>query len=136
MVALGDNVDTLAIGDRVAIEPGLPCRRCAWCRRGEYNLCPGMRFLATPPVHGALCRYMTHDADFCHRLPTSLTLEQGAMCEPLSVGVYACERAGLRPGQSLVVFGAGPIGLVSMLAARAFGAGFVAVTDISEVGIR
>lgn len=135
VTALGPGIESLVVGDRVALEPGLPCRRCSLCLSGQYNLCARMRFFATPPVDGALALFLNHDADFCHRLPDALSLEQGALCEPLSVGVYACERAGLRPGQAVAVLGAGPIGLISMLTARAFGARYVAITDVSEVGL-
>ena len=129
--ALGEGVTELRVGDRVAIEPGVPCRRCELCKRGTYNLCPDVVFCATPPVHGNLCRYYRHAADFCHRLPDSVSLEEGALMEPLSVGVHACRRAGVQAGHRVLVCGAGPIGLVSLLAARAMGAVEVVVTDIS-----
>jgi len=64
---LGKNVTNLQVGDRVAIEPGVPCRYCDFCKSGKYNLCNDVQFCATPPVHGNLCRYYTHAADFCYK---------------------------------------------------------------------
>ena len=129
--ALGEGVTELSVGDRVAIEPGVPCRRCDLCKGGTYNLCPDVIFCATPPVHGNLCRYYQHAADFCHKLPEGVSLEEGALMEPLSVGLHACRRAGVTAGHRVLVCGAGPIGLVSLLAARAMGATEVVLTDIS-----
>lgn len=72
VAALGSAVTSLKVGDRVALEPGLPCRVCEMCRTGKYNLCPDVEFLATPPFDGALARFILHEADFCFvRLPLS-----------------------------------------------------------------
>ncbi|XP_050717224.1 sorbitol dehydrogenase-like isoform X2 [Eriocheir sinensis] len=128
----GSNVKTLKPGDRVAIEPGVPCRVCDFCKSGKYNLCPDVVFCATPPDDGNLCRYFAHAADFCFKLPDHVTLEEGAILEPLSVGVHACRRAGVTLGSSVLVCGAGPIGLVSLLSAKAMGASKVCITDIDE----
>eukprot|EP00752_Nemacystus_decipiens_P001576 g1537.t1 len=129
---IGSAVRNLACGDRVALEPGVPCRICEHCKTGRYNLCERMEFHATPPVHGSLARFVTHPSDFCFRLPAGMTLEEGAMCEPVSVGVHACRRAGVAPGQKVAILGAGPIGLVSMMVAKAFGAAELVVTDVSD----
>ena len=83
---IGKNVKHLQPGDRVAIEPGVACRMCDYCKNGKYNLCPEMKFCATPPYHGNLCRYYAQDADFCFKLPDNVSLEEGALMEPLSVG--------------------------------------------------
>nr|XP_045621116.1 sorbitol dehydrogenase-like isoform X1 [Procambarus clarkii] len=128
----GKNVTTLKLGDRVAVEPGVPCRICEFCKKGRYNLCPDVYFCATPPDNGNLCRYYTHAADFCHKLPDHVTLEEGALLEPLSVGIHACERAGVTLGSCVLICGAGPIGLVNLLAAKAMGATNVCITDIAE----
>ena len=128
----GKNVKHLKPGDRVAIEPGVPCRRCDYCKEGRYNLCPDIQFCATPPVHGNLCRYYKQAADFCFKLPDHMSLEEGALMEPLAVGVHACQRAGVALGKTALVCGAGPIGLVNLLTAKAMGASEVVVTDISE----
>jgi L-iditol 2-dehydrogenase len=119
---VGPDVTSLKEGDNVAIEPGVPCRSCSYCLRGRYNLCPDMKFFATPPVDGSLALYINHPADFCFKLPPTLSLDEGAFCEPLSVGVHACNRAGVSFGKTVLVLGCGPIGLVTILVAKAYGA--------------
>jgi L-iditol 2-dehydrogenase len=109
-------------GQRVAMEPGIPCRRCALCKSGRYNLCRDVVFMSAPPVNGTFAEYAAVAADFAHPLPDSVDDESGAFVEPVSVGVQACTRAGLRAAATVAVIGAGPIGLVTMLVARAFGA--------------
>jgi L-iditol 2-dehydrogenase len=130
VAAVGPGVTHLRPGDRVALEPGVPCRRCDACTAGRYNLCPDVRFMATPPVDGALARYVVHAADFCYRLPDHVPLDTGALLEPLSVGLHACRRGGVGPGSRVLVLGAGPIGLVTLLAARAAGATTVVIADL------
>jgi L-iditol 2-dehydrogenase len=127
---VGANVTHLRPGDRVAIEPGVPCRVCAFCKSGRYNLCPDVRFMATPPIDGSFARYVAHAADFCFRLPDHVSFDEGAMLEPLSVGLHACRRGGVGPGSRVLVMGAGPIGLMALLAARAAGATTVVVADL------
>ena len=129
---LGPEVTGLKPGDRVAIEPGVPCRRCPACKSGRYNLCPDVRFMATPPIDGALARYVVHPADFCYRLPDHVSLDGGATLEPLSVGVHACRRGGVGTGSRVLVMGAGPVGLACLLAARAAGAAAVGVADLRQ----
>uniref|UniRef100_A0A6A7FTV7 Sorbitol dehydrogenase n=2 Tax=Hirondellea gigas TaxID=1518452 RepID=A0A6A7FTV7_9CRUS len=131
VVKCGSKVTNLKTGDRVAIEPGVPCRRCKFCKGGRYNLCHDIYFCATPPDDGNLCQYYTHAADFCYKLPDHVTLEEAALLEPLSVGVHATRRAGVTLGSRVLICGAGPIGLVSMMAARSFGATDICITDIS-----
>ena len=132
VVEVGAGVTAFQVGDRVAIEPGVPCRTCAFCKCGRYNLCADVRFLATPPIDGSMAGFMVHAADFCYRLPDHVQLEEAAMLEPLSVGVHACRRGGVGIGSKVLVTGAGPIGLTSLLAAHAAGADYVAVTDLVE----
>ncbi|KAG9293863.1 hypothetical protein G9A89_019201 [Geosiphon pyriformis] len=131
---IGDNVSGLQIGDQVAIEPGVPCYKCDLCKRGEYNLCLDMKFAATPPIDGTLCQYYCAPADFCVKLPPNFPLgvEGGALIEPLSVGIHACARAELKSGQSVIIFGAGPIGLLCGAVAKASGAIKVTIIDISQ----
>ncbi|MGW8374601.1 NAD(P)-dependent alcohol dehydrogenase [Streptomyces sp. ODS28] len=131
VVALGEGVRERHEGQRVSVEPGHPCGRCAQCRAGRYNLCPDVSFYATPPVDGALCGYVAVDADFAHPVPEALSTEDAALLEPLSVGVWACRKARIAPGARVLVTGAGPIGLVALQAARAFGASEVVVTDVA-----
>jgi len=132
VVEVGKNVKHLKPGDRVAIEPGEGCRKCNYCKEGRYNLCLDMAFCATPPYDGNLARYYVHAADFCFKLPDHVSLEEGALLEPLSVGVHACKRGGVGVGSVVLVLGAGPIGLVTLLSAKAFGASKVIITDIVE----
>jgi len=130
VVAVGDRVTDLAPGDRVALEPGVPCGRCAHCRRGEYNRCPDVTFMATPPDDGALAEYVAWPADFAYRLPDGVSTLAGALCEPLGVGVHAARRGEVGVGDSVLVTGAGPIGLLAADAARAAGATEVFVADV------
>jgi len=127
---IGSQVEGFSLGDKVALEPGIPCRICAICKVGKYNLCQNVHFLATPPIDGALERYIVHPADFCYRLPNSISLDEGAMMEPLSVGIHASTRAKITMGNRVLIMGAGPIGLATLLAAKAAGAGFIAVVDL------
>ena len=129
VAAVGESVDDLAPGDRVAIEPGVPCRRCDHCKRGEYHLCPDVTFMGTPPIDGAFAEYVAWPADFAYDLPESVSLREGALCEPLSVGIHACRRGDVGPGDTVCITGAGPIGLVMMEVARAVGASDVVVAD-------
>ncbi|KDP22337.1 hypothetical protein JCGZ_26168 [Jatropha curcas] len=129
---VGSEVKHLVRGDRVALEPGISCWRCNLCKEGRYNLCPEMKFFATPPVHGSLANQVVHPADLCFKLPDNVSLEEGAMCEPLSVGVHACRRANVGPETNVLIMGAGPIGLVTLLAARAFGVPRIIVVDVDD----
>jgi L-iditol 2-dehydrogenase len=130
---LGEGVTGLKVGDRVALEPGVPCGACAHCKTGRYNLCPGMRFWATPPYDGCLATFAVLSAANCFLLPDALSFEDGACLEPFSVGVHACRRAGVTVASRVLIMGSGPIGIVCLLAAKAFGAKFVTVADV-EVG--
>ncbi|RCW40990.1 L-iditol 2-dehydrogenase [Halopolyspora algeriensis] len=130
VVARGARVTRLEPGQRVSLEPGVPCFTCSQCRAGRYNLCPGMRFFATPPVDGAFCEYVTLHEEFAHPVPETLSDEAAALCEPLSVGVWACRKARVGPASRVLVTGAGPIGLVAAQTARAFGAREVLVSDV------
>jgi L-iditol 2-dehydrogenase len=130
IVAVGEGVGQERVGQRVTIEPGIPCRVCRECRRGYYNLCQNVRFFGTPPVDGAFTNFVTVPEDFAYALPDNMSFEEGALIEPLSVGVWSCRKAGLRGGDRVLVTGAGPIGIVSMKVAIALGAAEVIVTDI------
>nr|XP_023874278.1 sorbitol dehydrogenase-like isoform X2 [Quercus suber] len=129
---VGSEVKKLVPGDRVALEPGNSCWRCNLCKEGRYNLCPEMKFLGAPPVHGSLANKVVHPADLCFKLPDNVSLEEGAMCEPLSVRIHACRRANIGPETNVLVMGAGPKGLVTMLAARAFGAPRIVIVDVDD----
>ncbi|KAI0269107.1 xylitol dehydrogenase [Gloeopeniophorella convolvens] len=130
---VGASVKTVKPGDRVAMEPGVSCRRCEACRTGRYQLCPDMAFAATPPYDGTLTRYYRLPEDLVYALPENLTLEDGAMMEPLSVGVHSVfTLAKLQPAQSIVVFGCGPVGLLCMAVAKALGAARIIAVDIVD----
>ncbi|KAJ8029354.1 Sorbitol dehydrogenase [Holothuria leucospilota] len=130
--AVGTEVKHLKVGDRVSIEPGIPCRKCKLCKRGRYNLCPDSVVISVPPVDGLLRRYHCHPADFCFKLPDNVSSDEGALMEPLSVAIHACRRAGLSLGDKVLVLGAGPIGLLTLLTSNAMGAAKVAITDIHD----
>jgi L-iditol 2-dehydrogenase len=132
VIAVHPSVRNLKPGDRVAVEPNIPCHACEPCLTGRYNGCPNVRFLSTPPVPGLLRRYVNHPAVWCHELPNELTYEDGAMLEPLSVALAAIERSGIRLGDAVLVCGAGPIGLVTALCCRAAGCEPLVITDIDE----
>jgi L-iditol 2-dehydrogenase len=129
ITAVGDQVDPTRVGQRVAVEPQHPCRRCKQCTAGRYNLCPHLEFYATPPVDGAFCRYVTIDAEFAHPVPDSMSDEAAALLEPLSVAVTTMRKAHVAPGTSVLIAGAGPIGVICAQTARAFGAARVVVSD-------
>jgi D-arabinose 1-dehydrogenase-like Zn-dependent alcohol dehydrogenase len=86
VAAVGAEVTRHSVGDRVALEPGVPCGPCRECRAGRYNLCPDVRFFATPPVDGAFANYVTIHEDFAFALPETLSDEEGV--EPLSVRLW------------------------------------------------
>jgi L-iditol 2-dehydrogenase len=129
ITAVGDAVDPLRVGQRVAVEPQHPCRRCRQCMAGRYNLCPHMKFYATPPVDGAFCKYVTIDAEMAHPVPDSMSDEAAALLEPLSVAIATVRKAGVAPGSTILIAGAGPIGVICAQAARAFRAARIVVSD-------
>ncbi len=132
VIKVGRDVTNVVVGDRVAVEPGTPCRNCRECMAGRYHLCPDLVFLATPPYDGALMEQMVIDARNLFPLPDAMSFEEGALLEPLSVGLWGCQRAGLQAGDDVLVTGAGPVGLLAAASARVLGAGSVTVTDLSE----
>jgi len=131
--AVGAEVTKHAVDDRVCLEPGVPCGRCRECRTGRYNLCADVSFFATPPVDGAFADYVTIHEDFAFALPDGMSDDMGALMEPLSVGIWACRKAGVTAGDRVLVTGAGPIGLLAMQVAKAFGATDVAISDVNEL---
>lgn len=130
---IGEGVTALSVGQRVSIEPGVPCRGCPQCLAGRYNLCPRMRFFATPPYDGAFAEYVVMPEGFAFAIPDELSDDASGLLEPLSVGVWACRRAHVGPGCRVLVTGAGPIGLITAQAARAYGAAEVWITDVNPI---
>ncbi|KAI0425145.1 GroES-like protein [Xylaria sp. FL1042] len=130
--AVGSGVTNLAPGDRVALEPGIPCRKCRDCKAGLYNICRKMVFAASPPHPGTLTRFYASSADFCYKIPDSMTLQEAVLMEPLAVAVHGVRLAGVKFGHKVVVFGAGTVGLFCAAVARDFGAAIVLSVDILQ----
>jgi L-iditol 2-dehydrogenase len=131
VIEIGPGVSALRPGQRVSIEPGVPCRHCRQCLAGRYNLCPDVRFFATPPYDGAFSQYLVMPAEFVFPVPDTISDDAAGLLEPLSVGIWACRRAGVTPGTTVLVTGAGPIGIIAAQVARAYGADRVTVTDVN-----
>lgn len=126
---IGAEVKRLRVGDRVCMEPGIPDPNSRASREGKYNLDPAVRFWATPPIHGVLRPSVVHPADFTFKLPDNVSFEEGAMVEPLAVGMHAANKAQIKPGDIAVVIGAGPIGMVTAMSALAGGCSQVVLAD-------
>jgi D-xylulose reductase len=145
VIEVGAEVQHLKVGDRVCMEPGVPDPNSLESRRGMYNVCRKLRFWATPPYapnlladpawaagHGCLRSTVVHPADYTYKLPDNVSFDEGAMVEPLAVGIQAATKAKIKPGDIAVVMGAGPIGMMVTLAALAGGCAKVLLGDISE----
>lgn len=132
VVEVGEGVTSLKVGDKVALEPGKTCGTCRFCKEGKYNLCNDVIFFATPPVDGVFQEYVAHPSDLCFKLPENMDTLEGALIEPLAVGFHAAKQGEAQAGQTAIVFGAGCIGLVSMMALKACGVSNVYVVDIME----
>ncbi len=132
IVQVGCEVKNLKVGDRVALEPGKTCGKCKHCKEGKYNLCPSVEFFATPPYHGVFTNYVTHPEDMCFKLPDNVSYMEGALVEPLAVGLHASGIGEVKLGDTVVIFGSGCIGLVTLLSCKARGASKVYVVDVLE----
>lgn len=130
VVETGADVTHLRVGDRVCMEPGVPRLDSPATLRGLYNLDPDVRFWATPPIHGCLTPFVVHPAAFTYRLPDNVSFAEGAIVEPLSIGLQAAKKAAMKPGDLAVVIGAGTIGAMTALAALAGGAARVILADV------
>ena len=131
VVEVGSKVKNLKVGDRVAIEPSVPCRTCEYCKSGFYNICPDLFAPSMPPFDGTLQKYFIAASDFCFSLPPHVSAEAGALVEPLAVAVQAVKTAELKGGQSVLVFGCGPIGVLCQAVCKIYGARKVVGVDIS-----
>jgi L-iditol 2-dehydrogenase len=129
---VGKGVADLKVGDRVALEPGIVCGTCEFCKTGRYNLCPSIEFLATPPYHGCFENYIASPANQAFKLPDSIPTKEGALIEPLTVGLEAASVAEVTLGSSVAILGSGCIGLMSLLASKARGASDVTVVDVAR----
>lgn len=132
IVEVGARVPRERIGQRVAIEPQRACRMCEQCKQGRYNLCPSMEFYATPPIHGAFAELAAIQADYAYEIPETMSMEAAALCEPLSVGIWSAQKAGIGAGSRVLIAGAGPIGIMAAQVARAYGAAEILVSDVAE----
>jgi L-iditol 2-dehydrogenase len=119
--AAGPEADPALVGQRVAVEPGIPCLRCEWCRTGHYNVCRDMFFPGGPGCDGALKAYMPVHGDFCFPIPDEMSFPVAAMLEPVAVALHTVELAGVSPGETAAIMGLGPIGLLTAQAAKLSG---------------
>lgn len=131
--AIGEAVTTVQTGDLIAIEPIAACHACRPCKWGKYNHCEKMHFAGDPQMrHGTLSRYFKLPEEYCWKIPPgTMTPEEAAMLEPLAVAVHTVRGASLEPGSSVVVFGAGTIGLLCAAVAREFGASHIVSVDLN-----
>jgi D-xylulose reductase len=132
VIEVGKNVKSLKAGDRICMEPGIPDLRSRATMEGMYNLDPAVVFWATPPYHGCLRETVVHPAMFCFKLPDNVSYAEGALVEPLSVGLQAVKKAQVRPGDIALVTGCGTIGILAGLAATAGGCSKVIITDVIQ----
>lgn len=133
VVDFGSAVTGLQKGESVVVEPAISCHQCDQCRAGREHTCRSLKFLGCPgQVAGCLSEYMVMPEACCFPTLDRITLQQAVLCEPFAIGVYAVRSSGLEKGQSAAVFGAGPIGLSCLAAARAQDAGAVYVTEKLE----
>jgi len=132
IIEVGAAVKHLQLDDRVCMEPGIPDPNSQATRLGIYNLDPAVTFWATPPIHGVLRPTVVHPANFTFKLPDNVSFAEGAMVEPLAVGMHAANKAAIKPGDVAVVIGAGPIGMVTALAALAGGCSRIILTDVQQ----
>ncbi|KAK4248706.1 chaperonin 10-like protein [Corynascus novoguineensis] len=136
VTAVGSGVSSLKVGDNVALEVGQPCEQCELCREGRYNICREMKFRSSakayPHAQGTLQEQITHPARWCHKLPSDVSLELGALVEPLAVALHATDRARLAPRSTVLVFGAGTVGLLCAALSKAVNEATVVIADIQE----
>lgn len=140
VTAVGSGVTSLRPGDRVALEVGQPCEQCELCVGGRYNICKEMKFRSSakafPHSQGTLQEEIVHPARYCHKLPENVSLEQGALAEPLSVALHASDRARLAEGSTVLVFGAGAVGLLVAAVSKVVSKSRVVIADIQEDRLR
>jgi len=136
VVDIGADVQSVAPDDQVAVEPGLPCGECSYCDNDTYHLCKDMEYMSSPPADGALVEYVAWPEGFVYELPKSVSLHEGALAEPLSVALHACERGGVSDGDSVLATGGGPVGQLVAEVALARGASDLVLTDIVDSKLR
>ncbi|MDO4276876.1 MAG: NAD(P)-dependent alcohol dehydrogenase [Eubacteriales bacterium] len=133
VTAIGEGVEGFSVGDKVAIEPGVPCGQCEDCLKGHYNLCKHVKFMAIPKEKdGVFSEYCTHEASMCFKLPENVDTMEGALMEPLAVGMHACELSNAKIGETAIVLGCGCIGLVTIMSLKARGVSEIYAVDIMD----
>lgn len=132
ITAVGNGVSKNRIGSRVAVEPQRACKVCKQCKAGRYNLCPEIEFFATPPIDGAFCEFVKIQSNFAYDIPENISFDAAALIEPMSVCIWAAQKAQIQNGSTVLIAGAGPIGVIMAQVARAFGASKVVVTDVQD----
>lgn len=133
VVKTGKDTVNLKEGDLVALEPGIPCGECEFCKTGRYNLCPDVEFLATPPYDGAFAEYLAYPENMCFKLPAGMDTVEGALIEPLAVGFHAANQAEAQIGQTAAILGAGCIGLVTLMSLMARGIKQIYIADLIDL---
>jgi (R,R)-butanediol dehydrogenase/meso-butanediol dehydrogenase/diacetyl reductase len=129
---VGADVDRISVGDRVTVNPNIPCRECRYCEDGQYNVCPNVVAVGFQLGEGGFAESAVVPATQVHRLPDGVSLEAGALVEPFAVGLHAVRRSGLQAGDTVAVFGCGPIGLTAVQAAATAGAKQVLVSEPND----
>src|SRR3954447_7342590 len=136
VVEIAGSAANLKLGDRVAVNPSRWCGHCVACRQGRQNLCENIYFMGsaskTPHMQGGFASLFDATSAQCIKVPKELSWSAAALAEPLAVCLHAIARAGAIDGRKAIIFGAGPIGLLTMLAARLAGASEVAVVDVAQ----
>ncbi|OGO80986.1 MAG: alcohol dehydrogenase [Clostridiales bacterium GWC2_40_7] len=132
IVEVGKAVKGLNVGDIVALEPGVPCGKCEFCKTGRYNLCPDVAFMAIPGHDGAFTEYVAYPYDMAFKLPEGVGTIEGGLMEPLAVGFHAANQSEIRPGKSAAILGSGCIGLVTLTVLKMMGIAEIYVVDIIE----
>ncbi len=133
IVKVGTDVKNLIVGDRVCVEPGITCGKCEHCKSGQYNRCPDVEFLATPPIQGCNVRYLAFPADLCFKLPDNISTRVGALIEPLSTSMHSAILSEATVGDTVVILGSGCIGLLIMMCCKARGASKVIMVDLENI---
>jgi len=136
VVEVGKNVKGLKVGDRVSIEPGIPCYKCEFCKIGKYNLCSNVNFMACPPCDGAFQEYIEYDPNFVFKISDKITFTEAALVEPFSVAYYALKKVTVKLGSSIFILGAGPIGLAVLELAKVAGITKIFISDIEDYRLK
>ena len=132
IVEVGNNVKKLKVGDRVTVNPNLPCYDCYWCHRNQENMCKDAPKALGTLTNGAMVEYINVGAERVHLLPDSISLEEAAAIEPLAVGIYSVEESGIKMGENAAVYGAGTIGLMIIQALKVAGANIFVLEPVES----